>query len=145
MDNYPADSAPQQQWAPKTALIAVAGVLALAAAAGAAYAAVRGDRGGLVLFGLAAVVLAVVTGYGALVRPKLAAGEDGVRIRTAAGRVALPWPGLEIRLRTTRRLGRDSVTLEFESGEDLHVLGWLELGEDPRDVLDALSALRAGR
>lgn len=138
MDNYPV------QWAPKTSLIVSGGVLALAAAAGTAYAAVRGDRGGLVLFGLATVVLLAATGYGALVRPKLAADADGVRIRTAAGRVALPWSGLEVRLRTTRRLGRESITLELESGDDLHVLGWLELGEDPRDVLDALSALRTG-
>ncbi|QWF80410.1 PH domain-containing protein [Amycolatopsis sp. CA-230715] len=138
MDNH------SLRWAPKTSLIAGAGVLALAAAAGTAYAAVRGDHGGLVLFGLATVVLVVVTGYGALVRPKLAADADGVRIRTAAGQVVLPWAGLEVRLRTTRRLGRDGVTLELESGENLHVLGWIELGEDPRDVLDALSALRTG-
>jgi hypothetical protein len=48
-----------------------------------------------------------------------------------------------VRLRTTRRLGRDALTLEIDGDDHLIVLGWMELGEDPRDVLAVLSALRA--
>jgi hypothetical protein len=35
------------------------------------------------------------------------------------------------------------VTLEVESDDHLLILGQLELGEDPRDVLEVLSAIRA--
>jgi hypothetical protein len=46
----------------------------------------------------------------------------------------------------TRRLGREghSLELDWEHGEDeqLVVLTWLDLGEDPRDVAEVLHALR---
>ena len=56
---------------------------------------------------------------------------------------ALTWPETRTQLRTTKRLARDTATLEISSGDQLFVFGWLELGTDPRDVLDVLSSLRS--
>ncbi|WP_370969807.1 PH domain-containing protein [Amycolatopsis sp. cg9] len=102
-----------------------------------------GDRGGLVLFALAAVAVGAFAAHATLVRPRLAADAEGLVARTLGGTHRLPWAHTRTRLRTTRRLGRDGVTLEIEHDEQLYVFGWLDLGEDPRDVLDVLSTLRA--
>ncbi|GAA5158098.1 PH domain-containing protein [Amycolatopsis dongchuanensis] len=126
-------------WAPRPALVAVALLGALVALAGAVF---SPDRMGAVLFGVAAVVLAALSAHGLFVRPRLAADDRGVRIRTTGGVHEFSWPETHTRLRSTRRLGRDSTTLEISVGEQLFVFGWLELGTDPRDVLDVLGALR---
>ncbi|NIH86251.1 PH domain-containing protein [Amycolatopsis granulosa] len=100
------------------------------------------DRAGTVFFAVAAIALTALSLHGLLVRPRLTADPRGVRIRTATGKHDLHWPEVTTRVRTTRRLGRTTETLEIESGEQLFVFGWLELGADPRDVLDTLTALR---
>jgi hypothetical protein len=105
--------------------------------------AVTGDRGGLVLFALAALAVGAFAAHASLVRPRLAADTEGLVARTLSGTHRLPWAQTRTRLRTTRRLGRDGVTLEIEQDDELYVFGWLDLGEDPRDVLDVLSTLRA--
>lgn len=127
-------------WAPRPALIVV-GWLGTALALGAVVG--YPDHRGQLLFGVAAVVLAIASAHGMLIRPRLAADRHGIRIRRTRGQVRLAWPDTRTKLRTTKRLGRDSATLEIESGDQLFVFGWLELGEDPRDVLDVLSALRS--
>ncbi|WP_020669054.1 PH domain-containing protein [Amycolatopsis nigrescens] len=139
MDNYPA------RWAPRPAVLAVGWLLAGSLAAGATIAALSGDLPGAVLFGAGAVVLAVAAGFGTLLRPRLAAGQDGIRVRTVNGVHELAWHEVRVRLAGTRRLGRDSSTLELDADERFFVLGRLDLGEDPREVLDVLTALRAGR
>ncbi|MDQ7810095.1 PH domain-containing protein [Amycolatopsis sp. A133] len=111
--------------------------------AGVVAAALSGDRGGLVLFALAAAAVGAFAGHATVVRPRLAADADGLVARTLSGTQRLPWAQTRTRLRTTRRMGRDGVTLEIEHDEQLYVFGWLDLGEDPRDVLDVLSTLRA--
>jgi hypothetical protein len=105
--------------------------------------ALTGDHGGLVLFALAAVAVGAFATHATIVRPRLTADAEGLLTRTLGGTQRLPWGQTRIRLRTTRRLGRDGVTLEIEHDDQLYVFGWLELGEDPRDVLDVLSTLRA--
>lgn len=137
MDNYPTS------WAPRQALVLLAwGVTALLLA-GVVTDALTGDRGGLVLFALATVAVGAFAGHATLVRPRLAADTEGLVTRTLGGTHRLPWGQTRTRLRTTRRLGRDGVTLEVEHEDELYVFGWLDLGEDPRDVLDVLSTLRA--
>ncbi|QKV81415.1 PH domain-containing protein [Amycolatopsis sp. Hca4] len=111
--------------------------------AGVVTDALTGDRGGLVLFALAAVAVGAFAGHATLVRPRLAADAEGLVARTLGGTHRLPWAQTRTRLRTTRRMGRDGVTLEIEHEEQLYVFGWLDLGEDPRDVLDFLSTLRS--
>jgi hypothetical protein len=110
---------------------------------GVVFDALTGDRGGLVLFALAAVAVGAFATHATLVRPRLAAGTDGLVTRTLSGTQRLPWAQTRTRLRTTRRMGRDGVTLEIEHDDQLYVFGWLDLGEDPREVLDVLSTLRA--
>ncbi|TVT23190.1 PH domain-containing protein [Amycolatopsis acidiphila] len=93
-------------------------------------------------FGVVTVVLAVLSAHGLLVRPRLTADIDGLRVRTLHGEQRFSWPEAHTSLRSTKRMGRDSKTLEISAGEQLFVFGWLELGADPLDVLDTLSALR---
>jgi hypothetical protein len=127
------------RWAPRPALVVIGWLAAVLALVGAFT---YDDRLGAVLFGVAAIVLVVLSAHGMLVRPRLSADTSGVRIRTARGQIDLSWPETHATLRTTQRLGRDSTTLEISSGERLFVFGRIELGADPRDVLDALTALQ---
>lgn len=137
MDNYPTS------WAPRQAVVVSAWAVTALLLAGVVFDALSGDRGGLVLFALAAVAVGAFATHATLVRPRLAADAEGLVARTLGGTHRLPWAQTRTRLRTTRRLGRDGVTLELEHDEQLYVFGWLDLGEDPRDVLDVLSTLRA--
>ena len=93
--------------------------------------ALTGDRGGLVLFALAAVAVGAFAAHATLVRPRLAADADGLVTRTLSGTQRLPWAQTRTRLRTTRRMGRDGVTLEIEHDDQLYVFGWLDLGRTP--------------
>jgi hypothetical protein len=126
-------------WAPRPALVVTGWLAALLALVGAFT---YDDRLGAVLFGVATILLVLLSAHGMLVRPRLAADAGGVHIRTARGQVDLGWPETHATLRTTQRLGRDSPTLEIAAGDRLFVFGRLELGTDPRDVLDALTTLQ---
>lgn len=129
-------------WAPRPVLLVLGWLVAAAVAAGAVLSASADDKAGALLLGVAALGVGAFTAHGSLIRPRLAADVTGIRARTMAGTVELSWPETRLRLRTTRRLGRDGVTLEVDSADHLLVLGRLELGEDPRDVLEALGTLR---
>ena len=137
MDNYPTS------WAPRQALVVSAWAVTALLLVGVVADVVTGDRGGLVLFALATLAAGAFAAHSTLVRPRLAADAEGLVARTLNGTHRLPWAQTRTRLRTTRRLGRDGVTLEIEHEDELYVFGWLELGEDPRDVLDVLSTLRS--
>jgi hypothetical protein len=137
VDNYPTS------WAPRRALVVSAWAVTALLLVGVVADVLTADRGGMVLFALAAVAVGAFAAHATLVRPRLAADAEGLLTRTLGGTRRLPWAQTRTRLRTTRRLGRDGVTLEIEHEDQLFVFGWLELGEDPRDVLDVLSTLRA--
>jgi len=131
------------QWSPRvgeTVFLAVAG-LALALAALVA------DPVGRVLVGGAAVLLVGLAVRDAVVRPRLRADGAGVTVRTLTGSTAIAWPSLRARVRTQRRWGVRSTTLELEDRADdavLVVLGRRELGADPAAVAEALHAAGAG-
>ncbi|MFD2479541.1 PH domain-containing protein [Amycolatopsis albidoflavus] len=137
MDNHPAS------WAPRRNLVVVAWGLTALLLVGTVVDATFGDGKGAVLTGLATLAVGAFAVHWTLVRPRLAADLDGVRARTLNGTHRLPWTGTTVRLRSTRRLGRDGVTLELEHGDQLFIFGQTDLGEDPRDVLDVLTELRA--
>jgi hypothetical protein len=137
VDNY------STSWAPRQALVVSAWAVTALLLIGVVADVVTGDRGGLVLFALATLAVGAFAAHSTLVRPRLAADTEGLVARTLGGTHRLPWAQTRTRLRTTRRLGRDGVTLEIEHEDELYVFGWLDLGEDPRDVLDVLSTLRA--
>jgi hypothetical protein len=131
------------QWSPRpgetAALVAIAVGLGLAV--------LVLDTLGRVLVGAGALLLLVVAGRDLLARPRLAAGPDGVEIRTWTRGRHLPWAGLRVRVRESRRLGVRSTTLELDTaaGPDddgvLVVLGRRDLGADPQEVAQALQAL----
>lgn len=135
-------------WGPKRPLVWLAAATTIGAAVAATLYGGTGDAPGAVLLWLAAVLFALLTAYGALLNPRLIADAEGVVIRRLAGGQRVPWSELEARVQVTRRLGRDGRTLELEfrtdDGQQLVVLGQLELGADPDDVLAALTRLRTG-
>lgn len=136
MDNYPTS------WAARQNVVVVAWVITLLLLAGTVWLVIDGDLGGTVLTVLAMVATGALALHSTLLRPRLAAGPEGLLVRTVGGSHRFSWTEARLRLRTTRRLGRDSTTLEIESGDHLLVFGRIDLGEDPRDVLDVLMALK---
>jgi len=131
------------QWSPRAgetaALVAVALGLALAL--------VVLDAPGRVLVGAGALLLLALAARDLVARPRLTAGPDGIDVRTWTRRRHLPWSGLRVRVRESRRLGMRSRTLELDTaaGPDddgvLVVLGRRDLGTDPEQVARELRAL----
>jgi hypothetical protein len=121
----------------------LAWVLAVAAGGWAAFA---DDPPGRVLLGAVAVLLAVAGVFTTVARPRLAADHEGIAVRGLTGTRRWTWAEVNVRLVRTRRLGRDSATLEVdaENAEPpaLVVLGRFDLGADPEDVVDELLTLR---
>jgi len=130
---------PAGRWSPRpaeTAAAAGGAVIALLLAATA-------DPAGRVLFGLAALGLLALTVVDLLLRPRLAADPDGLRVRTLAVRRRMPWSALQrVDVDERSRYGLTARTLELDAGDTLVVLGRRALGTDPRDVADALARIR---
>ena len=131
------------QWSPRvgeTVAVAAAGL-------GLVLAALLVDPVGRVLVGGAALLLLGLALRDALVRPRLRADALGVTARALTGSRAIAWPALRARVRSQRRWGVRSTTLELEDSTDdavLVVLGRRELGADPGVVAEALHAAGAG-
>jgi len=98
------------------------------------------DWPGRILLGIAALGLAVDAVHDLVARPRLSAGPDGVVVRTWGSPRRLPWDGLRARVRTTRRLGVLTRTLEIDvdpAVDDdgvLLVLGRRDLGAPVEEV-----------
>jgi len=105
------------------------------------------DAPGRVLVGGGAVLRLVLVARDLLARPRLSAGPDGVDVRGWFRGQHLPWRGLRVRVRETRRLGMRGRTLELDTaaGPDddgvLVVLGRRDLGADPERVAQELRSL----
>jgi hypothetical protein len=131
------------QWSPRpgetVALVAVALGLGLAL--------VVLDAPGRLLVGTGALLLLVLAARDVLVRPRLAAHTNGLEVRTWTGRRHLPWTGLRVHVRESRRWGMRSRTLELDTPAGPHddgvlvVLGRHDLGADPEEVARALRGL----
>lgn len=137
VDNSPGVTA--TRWSPPLGAVVVAWLLAIAAAAGAAF---TTRNAGQVLLAVAALVLLAAAVHGTLARPRLTVNERGVTVRGLTGARELGWAELDVRVRRTKRLGRITTTLELEHGESMFVLGRIDLGAEPEDVADVLLALR---
>lgn len=144
-----------RSWSPPLAAVVLAGTLALVACV-VTVLAVLGitpaagiEPPGRLLLGVAAVVLAVLAGHGALARPRLSADGRGVTVRGLRGSRSWPWASVHHEIRYTSRLGRKQATLELDGrspddgSEQLVVLGRIDLGTDPVEVSAALDELRA--
>jgi hypothetical protein len=131
------------QWSPRPAETAAL----LAVAVGLVLALLVLDAPGRVLVGAGAVLLVALAARDVVGRPRLTAGPDGIDVRTWTRNRHLPWPGLRVQVRESRRFGVRSRTLELDTaaGPDdegvLVVLARRDLGDDPEAVARALRAL----
>ena len=122
-------------------------VAVVAVALGLGLALVVLDAPGRLLVGAGALLLLVLGARDVLVRPRLAAGADGLEVRTWTGRRHLRWEGLRVQVRESRRWGMRSRTLELDTSAGpnddgvLVVLGRRDLGADPDEVARALRGL----
>ena len=134
---------PAKTWSPQPAVVTLAWVLAAAAAA---WAALADDPPGRVLLGTVALLLAAAGLFTSVARPRLAADREGLTVRGLTGTRTWTWAEVNVRLVHTRRLGRQTATLEVDAENaeppDLVVLGRFDLGADPEDVVGELLALR---
>lgn len=134
------------EWAAPRGAVALGVTAALVLAAWAATAA---DPPGRLLVGIAAVAVLVASAVGAVARPRLAAGPDGLTLRGLRGRRRWPWPRVDaVRVVRMRRLGLPAAYVEVDARDDdgterLLVLGRLELGTDPVEVAASLQEHRA--
>jgi Bacterial PH domain len=130
-------------WSPQPAVVAVAWILAVATGGFAAF---TDDPPGQVLLGSVALLLALAAVFATVARPRLAADHHGIAVRGLTGTRRWTWAEVNVRVVRTRRLGRETATLEVdaENAEPpaLVVLGRLDLGADPEDVIEELVALR---
>jgi Bacterial PH domain len=118
-----------------------------AAGLGLALAVPLVDPLGRLLLGAAALLLLGLAARDALLRPRVQAGADGVTVRALSGPTTIAWRYARVRVRTSRRWGMRTRTLELEDRTDdavLLVLGRRELGVDPETVADVLHAAGAG-
>lgn len=133
MDNY-------GEWGPRSAsviLVAVAGVLMAAGSL-----ALSGDLPGQLLTGSAALGLLVFAAGSWRARPRLALTLEGLVSRGwFQTRTLRPTDIESVRITEFRRLGRRVRLLEIDTtGDTLLVYSRWDLGGDPLDVLDALTA-----
>ena len=134
----------QTEWSPPALGIAACGVFGLILATGAVT--LITDAPGRILVGIAAVGLLVFASLSWRARPKLAISDDGLVIRGwSRSRVLRPGDIKIIRITEFRRLARKVRLLEIDTtdGRLLVYTRW-DLGTDPLNVLDALTAAGYG-
>lgn len=101
------------------------------------------DPVGRLLIGGAALLMASIAIRDRVLAPRVRATEDGVVVRSLGGSTRIAWHRLRVRVRTGRRLGIASTTLELEDRHEdsvLLVLTRRDLGADPEQVGAALLA-----
>ncbi|MDT7764930.1 MAG: hypothetical protein QOC63_4350 [Mycobacterium sp.] len=130
----------QTEWSPPTLGIAACGVFGLILATGAVT--LITDAPGRILVGIAAVGLLVFASLSWRARPKLAISADRLVIRGWSRTHLLRRSDITIiRITEFRRLARKVRLLEIDTTDDrLRVFTRWDLGTDPLDVLDALTA-----
>lgn len=137
-------------WSPAAGLVGLAWGGAAAAAAWCAWLAVSGtDRAGVLLAAVAALALGIAALHGTRARPRLRADAAGVTVGGLAGPRHHPWAQVrDVRVRSVRRLGRETTLLEIDitqpdGTERLLLFGRLDLDADPDDVAAAVRAARS--
>ncbi|MCV7032226.1 PH domain-containing protein [Mycobacterium sherrisii] len=130
----------QTSWEPRAAGIAGCGLAGILMAIASVTAVT--DPPGRVLAGVAGVGLLVFAGGTWRARPKLAITPAGLTIRGWFRTQVLQQSAIEIiRITEFRRFGRKVRFLEIETADDgLSLFSRWDLGTDPLDVLDALTA-----
>jgi hypothetical protein len=134
------DFVQQTRWAPSSAGIAGCGLAGVVMAI--ACVTLITDVPGRILTGIAAVGLILFASVSWRARPKLAITADGLVVRGWLRTQLLRQPDIKIiRITEFRRIGRKVRLLEIDTTDDrLLVLSRWDLGTDPLEVLDALTA-----
>ena len=130
----------QTEWSPPAAGIAACGFVGALMAIVAVTAVT--DPPGRLLTGIAAVGLLTFAIMSWRARPKLAITPQGVAVRGWWHTRVLGHADIKlVRITEFRRLARKMRLLEIDTTDDrLHVFTRWDLGTDPLDVLDALTA-----
>ncbi len=130
----------QTEWSPSALGIAACGIAGLILAT--ADVTLITDAPGRILVGIAAVGLLVFASLSWRARPKLAISDDELVIRGwSRTHLLRPSDIRIIRITEFRRLARKVRLLEIDTTDDrLLVFTRWDLGTDPLDVLDALTA-----
>jgi Bacterial PH domain len=134
------DSVQQTQWSPRTLGIAGCGMFGLVMAI--ACVTLVTDVPGRFLTGIAAVGLLVFASFSWRAQPKLAITPEGLVSRGWFRTQLLRRTDIKIiRITEFRRIGRKVRLLEIDTADDrLLIFSRWDLGTDPLDVLDALTA-----
>ena len=130
----------QTQWMPSTAGIAACGLAGIVLASAAVT--VVSDAPGRLLLAICGAGLLVFAGGTWRARPKLAIIDDGLQVGGWIRPQLLRRPDIAIiRITEFRRIGRKTRLLEIDADDGrLFVFSRWDLGADPLDVLDALTA-----
>ena len=130
----------QTQWAPSPVGIAACGVAGIVLAISDVT--VVTDPPGKLLVGIAGVGLILFAGGTWRARPKLAITADGLQLRGWWRTQRLVRADIKIiRITEFRRIGRKVRLLEIDADDGrLFIFSRWDLGTDPLDVLDALTA-----
>ncbi|WP_067976822.1 PH domain-containing protein [Mycolicibacter icosiumassiliensis] len=134
------DGDEQTEWSPPAGGIAGCALVGIALAISTVT--IATDMPGRVLAGIAGVGLLMFAGLSWRARPKLALTFDGLAVR-GWWRTRVLTPDSLTRLRVTeyQRIGRKHRLLEIETLDDeLLILSRWDLGTDPREVFEVLSA-----
>lgn len=138
---YPEPAVGPLVWGPRPVLSVVATAVAALAALWLVLADTPTDKFYAGVLTLLAVGAAAA---GVLMRRRLEAGPDGMRIGTLTGVRTVRWSqvtGIDTVTRT--HLGIGSAALHLDLGDDgLFIFGRIDLGTDPEDVATALNAVR---
>jgi Bacterial PH domain len=130
----------QTQWSPSPLGIAACGIAGIVMAI--ADVTVVTDVPGRLLLGISAVGLILFASGTWRARPKLAITSDGLRVRGWWRTQLLRRTEIKIiRITEFRRIGRKMRLLEIDAADGrLLIFSRWDLGTDPLDVLDALTA-----
>ena len=130
----------QTEWAPSSAGIAGCGIAGVVMAI--ASVTLVTDPPGRFMTGIAAAGLILFATASWRARPKLAITADGLQIRGWLRTQLLRRPDIKIiRITEFRRIGRKMRLLEIEAADGrLLIFSRWDLGADPLDALDALTA-----
>jgi len=146
------DAGDDVQWSPAVGLVVTAWAGAAAALVWLTVL-VAGDTdpGGLMFAAGSALGLGAAALFGTRARPRLRVDADGLTVGGLRGSRHHPWPLIrDVRVRRSRRLGRDTRVLEVEAvtaagDERLAVFTRLDLHAEPEDVATRIAALRPPR
>lgn len=130
----------QTEWGPNPVAVAACGLIGVVMAVAAVT--LVTDAPGRILVGVAAVGLLIFAAFSFRARPKLAITDDGLVVRGWWRTRVLPRSAIDvIRITEFRRLARTVRLLEVDTVDGrLTVFSRWDLGTDPIEVLDALTA-----